>query len=197
MGLGEAASKRKERLAALKKQVLQGEAESNHSTNGTRDTNDCDTSKRQRLDSDDATVLADTASVPLLRFRNYQPDAETLQDFVEPAPLIGPDAKGHVDTVEGQVETIKKDALEAEIVRSKELDLTNLAPKKPNWDLKRDLDKKLDKLERRTRVAMADLIRERLKANRDVSLAAGAAEAGIHPTNKGTKDDDDDDDDDE
>ncbi|KAJ1343399.1 hypothetical protein BSLG_001989 [Batrachochytrium salamandrivorans] len=42
------------------------------------------------------------AGVPLLRFRNYQPDAETLQDFVEPAPLIGPDASGHVDTVEGQ-----------------------------------------------------------------------------------------------
>ncbi|KAH6601730.1 hypothetical protein BASA61_001837 [Batrachochytrium salamandrivorans] len=184
MGLGEAASKRKERLAALKKQVLQGEAESNHSTNGTRDTNDCDTSKRQRLDSDDATVLADTASVPLLRFRNYQPDAETLQDFVEPAPLIGPDAKGTC-------------GYGRRTVRSKELDLTNLAPKKPNWDLKRDLDKKLDKLERRTRVAMADLIRERLKANRDVSLAAGAAEAGIHPTNKGTKDDDDDDDDDD
>ena len=36
-----------------------------------------------------------------------------------------------------------------------------LAPRKPDWDLKRDVAKKLDKLERRTQRAIAELIRMR------------------------------------
>lgn len=34
----------------------------------------------------------------------------------------------------------------------------NIAPKKPNWDLRRDVQKKLDKLERRTQKAMVTLM---------------------------------------
>lgn len=37
-------------------------------------------------------------------------------------------------------------------------DLTNLAPRKPDWDLKREAAKKLEKLERRTQRAIAELI---------------------------------------
>jgi coiled-coil domain-containing protein 12 len=40
--------------------------------------------------------------------------------------------------------------------------LTTLAPRKPDWDLKRDVAQKLSKLERRTRRAIAELIRDRL-----------------------------------
>jgi len=36
----------------------------------------------------------------------------------------------------------------------------NIAPKRPNWDLKRELDKKLAKLERRTQESIHILIRE-------------------------------------
>ncbi|CDR18960.1 unnamed protein product [Oncorhynchus mykiss] len=43
-----------------------------------------------------------------------------------------------------------------------EVDLANLAPRKPDWDLKRDVAKKLEKLERRTQKAIAELIREYL-----------------------------------
>lgn len=39
-------------------------------------------------------------------------------------------------------------------------DLVNLAPRKPDWDLKRDVAKKLEKLERRTERAIAELISE-------------------------------------
>jgi len=46
---------------------------------------------------------------------------------------------------------------------SDEVDLLNLAPRKPDWDLKRDIKVKLDKLERRTQKAIAEIIRERLK----------------------------------
>ena len=34
----------------------------------------------------------------------------------------------------------------------------NIAPKKPNWDLRRDVQKKLDKLEKRTQKAMFQLM---------------------------------------
>jgi len=37
-------------------------------------------------------------------------------------------------------------------------DLVKLAPRKPDWDLKRDIAKKLEKLERRTQRAIAELI---------------------------------------
>lgn len=38
-------------------------------------------------------------------------------------------------------------------------DIFNIAPKRPNWDLKRDMEKKLSKLERRTQEAIHTLIR--------------------------------------
>ena len=46
-----------------------------------------------------------------------------------------------------------------------EIDISNLAPRKPEWDLKRDVAKKLERLERRTQKAIAELIRERLNSN--------------------------------
>ena len=57
-------------------------------------------------------------------------------------------------------------------------DFTNLAPRKPDWDLKRDIAPKLEKLERKTQRAIAELIRERLQQE-DLAnaVAAGAAAA--------------------
>ena len=46
-------------------------------------------------------------------------------------------------------------------------DITNLAPRKPDWDLKRDVAKKLERLERQTQKAIAELIRERLKKGQE------------------------------
>mmetsp|Transcript_8310 Transcript_8310/g.17622 ORF Transcript_8310/g.17622 Transcript_8310/m.17622 type:complete len:180 (-) Transcript_8310:241-780(-) len=42
-------------------------------------------------------------------------------------------------------------------------DISLLAPKKKNWDLKRDIETKLTKLERRTQRAIVDLLRSRLE----------------------------------
>jgi len=49
-----------------------------------------------------------------------------------------------------------------------------LAPRKPDWDLKRDAAKKLGILEKRTQRAIAELIRERLR-NEGLDLAANVA----------------------
>jgi len=51
------------------------------------------------------------------------------------------------------------------------IDLFKLQPKKPNWDLKRDLDEKMKILNVRTQNAIARLVRERIqKAKEDAQL---------------------------
>ncbi|KAF8563978.1 hypothetical protein P879_04212 [Paragonimus westermani] len=55
------------------------------------------------------------------------------------------------------------DAANAPVV-VEEVNLVSLAPRKPDWDLKRGVEKKLQKLERRTQRAIAELIRERLRS---------------------------------
>jgi len=46
----------------------------------------------------------------------------------------------------------------------------NIAPTKANWDLRRDIEKKLEKLERRTQRAIVEMLRARLEkeANEDL-----------------------------
>lgn len=57
---------------------------------------------------------------------------------------------------------------EAEKVSNKggEVDLFSLQPKRPNWDLKRDVEKKLERLKPKTDAAIARLVRNRLLAER-------------------------------
>ena len=45
---------------------------------------------------------------------------------------------------------------------SEDVDLLTLAPRKPDSDLKRDVEKKFKRLEKRTTRAIAELTRERL-----------------------------------
>ena len=69
-----------------------------------------------------------------------------------------------------------KEELENEKVghQMESLDFQNLAPRKPDWDLKRDIAGKLEKLEKRTQKAIAELIRDRLKEE-DLANAVTAA----------------------
>ena len=52
-----------------------------------------------------------------------------------------------------------------------DVDLLSLAPRKPDWDLKRDVEKKVKRLEKRTARAIAELTRERLLDEQKQSLA--------------------------
>ncbi|CAF4767252.1 unnamed protein product [Pieris macdunnoughi] len=72
------------------------------------------------------------------------------------------------------LEVINHKMIEAgkEKVVLQDLDIASLAPRKPDWDLKRDVAKKLEKLERRTQKAIAELIWERLKQGSDDNLGA-------------------------
>ncbi|CAG2055305.1 unnamed protein product [Timema podura] len=108
-----------------------------------------------------------TNSLPKPKFRSYRPLDESLKENVIP------------DAHPGNVDDEVKDQLEAANSRVviEELDITNLAPRKPDWDLKRDVAKKLERLERRTQKAIAELIRDRLKKGQEdfaTSVDAGA-----------------------
>jgi coiled-coil domain-containing protein 12 len=50
----------------------------------------------------------------------------------------------------------------------------NVAPKKANWDLRRDVAKKLEKLERRTQRALVQLMQEQQREQ----LAGNGGQAG-------------------
>lgn len=53
----------------------------------------------------------------------------------------------------------------------------NLQPKKPNWDLKRDVEKKMEKLDKRTQRAIYEIIRQRLEGDENANLAEVVANA--------------------
>ncbi|KAM4027800.1 coiled-coil domain-containing protein 12 [Anomaloglossus baeobatrachus] len=92
-----------------------------------------------------------------LKLRNYTPLDESLKGRqIAQAKPVSVEEK-----VKEQLEAAKPEPI------IEEVDLTNLAPRKPDWDLKRDVAKKLEKLEKRTQRAIAELIRERLKGQEE------------------------------
>uniref|UniRef100_A0A8C7S036 Coiled-coil domain containing 12 n=1 Tax=Oncorhynchus mykiss TaxID=8022 RepID=A0A8C7S036_ONCMY len=103
-----------------------------------------------------------------LKLRNYTPEDEELKERQVP--------KAKPVSVEEKVKE-QLDAAKPESV-IEEVDLANLAPRKPDWDLKRDVAKKLEKLERRTQKAIAELIRDRLKGSEE-ELAGAVGAIGV------------------
>jgi coiled-coil domain-containing protein 12 len=90
-----------------------------------------------------------------IKFKSYTPQTKELQNFIVEAPKLGPEASNTVEKTALDIRT----QIQAEDQSHQDLDLSNLKPKKANWDLKRDLQKKLDQLDVLTNIAMADLIR--------------------------------------
>ncbi|KHJ83022.1 Cwf18 pre-mRNA splicing factor, partial [Oesophagostomum dentatum] len=85
-------------------------------------------------------------------FRSYHPVSEALGNVVDDKPKL--------DVVEEVIASHLEDAKNVKPVET--VDLSTLAPKKIDWDLKRDIEKKLQKLERRTQKCIAEMIRQRL-----------------------------------
>ncbi|KAI9256929.1 mRNA splicing factor [Sporodiniella umbellata] len=106
-----------------------------------------------------------------LKFRSYIPNDEQLKSLVN---IATPNDIG--DTVESETKHLTKEALAEHAEKEKEeVDLFNLAPKKPNWDLKRDVEKKLTKLDKKTQKAIYEIIRLRLEKDGNQNLAEAVA----------------------
>ncbi|KIZ00598.1 Coiled-coil domain-containing protein 12 [Monoraphidium neglectum] len=84
---------------------------------------------------------------PVLKFRNYVVKDSKHIEHEQVAPAQVPKAEEPV------VEQRPEDAGEEEL-------LASVAPKKANWDLKREVQPKLDKLERRTLRALVEIMQQ-------------------------------------
>merc|ERR1711934_597939 len=99
-----------------------------------------------------AVAMADEDDRPKFVFRNYRPHNEDLKKFVVEPPAV-PDLEKEL--VEMCLEQVQAD----EAAREGQL---TIQPRKANWDLKRDVAKKLEKLEKRTQQAVFELIRDKI-----------------------------------
>lgn len=132
----QAAAARRERLRALKaaQQLLENpEDDGGEANDKPEDENGVDD------EENDANV----------KFRNYLPHDKQLQE----GKLAPPQLPKFEDPV----------ASETPVEEKKEDPFLNIAPKKPNWDLRRDVQKKLDKLEKRTQKAIFQLMEQQEK----------------------------------
>ncbi|RFU29904.1 hypothetical protein B7463_g6422, partial [Scytalidium lignicola] len=119
--------------------------------------------------------------------RNYDAETRGPKLGFEAPPALGfskPTLEEQAAVIEQEVR--KKE--EEEEQDDKGIDLFKLQPKRPNWDLKRDLEKKLEILNVRTENAIARLVRERiegaqkaarLKAGKGTSASEGGEETGM------------------
>lgn len=129
--------------------------------------------EKEAQEIQDSDKLQDIARIHLSG-RNYDAETKGPKFGFEAPPTLGPEEQ----TLEEQAAE-----LEAEIRRKaaederddKGVDLFKLQPKKPNWDLKRELNKKLEILNVRTDNAIARLVRERLQARKDEVQKAGGS----------------------
>ncbi|KIX09994.1 uncharacterized protein Z518_01075 [Rhinocladiella mackenziei CBS 650.93] len=124
-------------------------------------------SQQDEQEQEGKTSTTDT----YLSGRNYDVVTKNAKLGFENTP------NSNVETLEEQADRIAsttaeqaaKDGAEAE----KGIDLFKLQPKKPNWDLKRDLAEKMKILDVRTQNAIARLVRERVENAKKEALGKG------------------------
>lgn len=170
--LGAAADERKARLAKLK------------SLKRKQPTDEIVAPESEREASAPAEV--DVAKLHLSG-RNYDPEAKGPKLGFEAPPTLALE-KGTLEDQAAEVEAEIRRKAEEEAQDDKGVDLFKLQPKKPNWDLKRDLEKRLEILNVRTENAIAALVRERIsgaqksakiKAGNGTSASEGGEEMGM------------------
>ncbi|OAA60723.1 mRNA splicing factor, Cwf18 [Cordyceps fumosorosea ARSEF 2679] len=95
--------------------------------------------------------------------RNYDPETRGPKLGFEAPPTLSDD-KATLEQQAAELEAQVKEKAATEAADAKGIDLFKLQPKKPNWDLKRNLEQKLDVLNVRTDNAIARLVKDRITA---------------------------------
>ncbi|KAB8606251.1 hypothetical protein FH972_025881 [Carpinus fangiana] len=173
--LSAATQDRKARLAQLKSLKRKAPDQSNDSPNDQDEasstlpaaTEDLHIQQHSTSTPDPATSNAASTPKPTDKYlsgRNYDPAARGPKLGFETQPSSG------INTVEAQAAAISSSIAEQQLAevaaQDQPLDLFKLQPKKPNWDLKRDLARKLEVLDVRTDNAIARVVRARIEAAR-------------------------------
>eukprot|EP00536_Pseudo-nitzschia_multiseries_P001980 jgi/Psemu1/235230/estExt_Genewise1.C_260126 len=150
--------------------------------------------KEPAPDNNDGESTDPPPTKPNLSFRNYAPTDSSLAregESKSASKSTGPSASKRPRTAESQgssepattaAPVSSSDALKNALYEARteattalaptqssaqsqqETTVANLAPKKSNWDLKRDIADKLARLERRTQKAIVEILKERLES---------------------------------
>jgi coiled-coil domain-containing protein 12 len=114
--------------------------------------------------------------------RNYDPETRGPKLGFENAP------NENAETLEERAAAIAletKENQEKEGKEEKPIDLFQLQPKKPNWDLKRDVARKMEVLNARTENAIARLVRERIEGQKKKEKENANGSGGTDKENLG------------
>lgn len=149
--------------------------------------------KRKQAPTDDTPALEDGVSEPssaltgtstpdqepsvttsYLSGRNFDPETRNVKLGFDSLPIADPTATLEYKAEQLALETKRQQ--EQEQSEDKPLDLFKLQPKKPNWDLKRDLGEKTRALDVQTENAIAKLVRERVEKQKNAAIGNGAAD---------------------
>uniref|UniRef100_A0A8H7NFT3 Cwf18 pre-mRNA splicing factor n=1 Tax=Bionectria ochroleuca TaxID=29856 RepID=A0A8H7NFT3_BIOOC len=109
--------------------------------------------------------------------RNYDPGTRGPKLGFEAPPTLALE-KATLEEQAADVEEEVRAHAEEEAKDDKGVDLFKLQPKKPNWDLKRNLEQKMEILNTRTDNAIARLVRERITAAQKATKTAPGKENG-------------------
>ncbi|PTB69660.1 hypothetical protein BBK36DRAFT_1156228 [Trichoderma citrinoviride] len=110
----------------------------------------------------DASPAANDPATLHLSGRNYDPETRGPKLGFDAPPTLAMD-KPTLEEQAAEVEAEIREKAAEEARDDKGLDLFKLQPKKPNWDLKRNLEKKMELLNVRTDNAIAKLVRDRVQ----------------------------------
>lgn len=150
--LDAAATERKARLAKLKSLKRKQPPTDSEDVGASEPANSIPTEK--------SPVSTPEPAAQYLSGRNYDSETRGPKLGFENAP------NQDTDTLEGKAAAIALETQEKEENQGKEekpIDLFQLQPRKPNWDLKRHVAKKMEVLNARTENAIARLVRERIQ----------------------------------
>uniref|UniRef100_A0A061R1G0 Coiled-coil domain-containing protein 12 n=1 Tax=Tetraselmis sp. GSL018 TaxID=582737 RepID=A0A061R1G0_9CHLO len=106
--------------------------------------------KALREKAEAAKASGASNDAPTLKFRNYEPRDDKIS-YEKVVPANPPSDKSQ--TQHAAEEDLNEDLAVA------------MAPKKANWDLRRDVEEKLAKLERRTQRAIVEIMQEQEQQN--------------------------------
>jgi coiled-coil domain-containing protein 12 len=109
--------------------------------------------------------------------RNYDPETRGPKlGFEAPPTLALANPTLEEQAADLEEESRRQAAMDEQ--DEKGIDLFKLQPKKPNWDLKRELNQKMEVLNVRTDNAIARMVRERLAAKKAAAAGAGGNVGG-------------------
>ncbi|KAK0613488.1 cwf18 pre-mRNA splicing factor-domain-containing protein [Immersiella caudata] len=109
--------------------------------------------------------------------RNYDPETRGPKlGFEAPPTLALANPTLEEQAADLEEESRRQAAMDEQ--DEKGIDLFKLQPKKPNWDLKRELNQKMEVLNVRTDNAIARMVKERLTAKKAAAAGAGGGADG-------------------